>query len=150
VEAAWLVQETAEAIGDDLLVKEVKEVSVKLAEAAAKGLDGDGGLWYEYDSSHQHLTRQKHSWPQAEAMIGFFNAWQITRDQKFLSQSIRSWKFVKENIRAKNLGEWYWGVNADNSPMTQEDKVGIWKCPYHNSRACMEIISRIDSLIKHE
>jgi len=144
VEAAWLIQESAEVIEDDLLLNDVKEVSIKLAEAAIKGLDGDGGLWYEYDSSQQHLTRQKHSWPQAEAMIGFFNAWQITGDQKFLNQSIRSWKFVKENIRVKDLGEWHWGVNADNSPMSQEDKVGIWKCPYHNSRACMEIINRIN------
>jgi hypothetical protein len=48
------------------------------------------------------------------------------------------------------LGEWYWGVNADHSTMKQEEKVGIWKCPYHNSRACMEIIHRIENIFKEK
>ena len=30
-------------------------------------------------------------------------------------------------------------------PMEKEDKVGIWKCPYHNGRACLEIIKRIQA-----
>jgi mannobiose 2-epimerase len=143
VEAAWLIQETAEVVGDDQLLDELKLISVIMADAAAKGLDGDGGLWYEYDVSQNHLIQQKHSWPQAEAMVGFLNAWQITGDRKYLNHSLHSWQFVKEYMTDKNLGEWYWGVNADHSPMTEQDKVGIWKCPYHNSRACMEIIKRI-------
>ncbi len=146
VEAAWLMQEAAEVVEDNSLLDKVKKISVQVAEAAAKGLDADGGLWYEYDASKQHLIRQKHSWPQAEAMIGFFNAWQITSNEKFLKQSLRSWQFVQEYMLDKNLGEWYWGVNADHSPMKQEEKVGIWKCPYHNSRACMEIIKRTGTI----
>lgn len=40
-------------------------------------------------------------------------------------------------------GEWFWGVNKDYSIMQGEDKVGMWKCPYHNGRACLEILKRI-------
>jgi mannobiose 2-epimerase len=129
------------------LFGEVKQASGALADAAAEGLDVDGGLWYEYDVVADHLTREKHSWPQAEAMIGFFNAWQITGDEKFLKRSFGSWKFVKEFMIDKKLGEWYWGVNADHSPMLEQEKLGIWKCPYHNSRACIEIIRRIDNIL---
>lgn len=150
IEAAWLVLEAAETIEDDALLDEAKTISVKMVQAAAKGLDSDGGLWYEYDVAHQHLTRQKHSWPQAEAMVGFFNAWQLTGDEKFLKRSLQSWEFVKEYILDKKLGEWYWGVNDDHSPMKQEEKLGIWKCPYHNSRACMEIIHRIENIFKEK
>jgi mannobiose 2-epimerase len=103
IEAAWLVQEAAGIIEDDFLLDEVKTISVKMAQAAAKGLDSDGGLWYEYDISQQHLTREKHSWPQAEAMVGFFNAWQLTGDEKFLKRSLKSWEFVKDHMLDK-----YW------------------------------------------
>lgn len=150
IEAAWLIQEAAHIIEDDLLLDEAKTRSVKMANAAAKGLDSDGGLWYEYDVSKECLTRQKHSWPQAEAMIGFFNAWQVTGDEKFLRRSLQSWEFVKQYMIDNKLGEWYWGVNADHSPMKQEEKLGIWKCPYHNSRACIEIIHRIDNIFKEK
>ena len=83
-------------------------------------------------------------------MVGFLNAWQLTGDEKFLRRSLQSWEFVKEYMIDKKLGEWYWGVNADHSPMKQEEKLGIWKCPYHNSRACIEIIHRIDNIFKEK
>jgi mannobiose 2-epimerase len=145
IEAAWLVQESTEVLGDKNLLTEIKGRSLEMAKAAAEGLDSDGGLWYEFDPEQHHLIKQKHSWPQAEAMIGFFNAWQNTGNENFLKQSLKSWEFVKQHMHDKNCGEWYWGVNEDYSPMTQEDKVGIWKCPYHNTRACIEIINRINS-----
>jgi mannobiose 2-epimerase len=147
IEAAWLVQEAAEIIKDESLLLKVKERSLALTKAAAEGLDEDGGLWYEYDPEQHHLTKQKHSWPQAEAMIGFFNAWQNAGNKTFLRQSLKSWEFVKKYMHDKTGGEWYWGVHDDYSPMNKEDKAGIWKCPYHNSRACIEIINRINSII---
>ena len=147
IEAAWLIQEAVEAIKDQLLWDVIRHRLLPLTLAAAQGLDKDGGLWYEYDPSQNHLIKQKHSWPQAEAMIGFFNAWQNTADEKYLNQSLKSWDFVKKYIHDKDCGEWYWGVYEDYSPMRKEDKVGMWKCPYHNSRACIEIINRINSII---
>lgn len=148
IEAAWLVQEAAEAIGENDLLQMVQKRSVLVANAAAEGLDNDGGLWYEYDADSHHLIKEKHWWPQAEAMVGFFNGWQNTGEQSQLNKSLSSWKFVREFIRDQAGGEWVWGVQEDHSPMPEEDKVGIWKCPYHNSRACIEIIQRISRLSK--
>lgn len=150
IEAAWLLQEAAEVVGDEQLVNKVKEGSLLIAAAAMEGLDEDGGIWYEYDNENDHLVKEKHSWPQAEAMIGFFNAWQISGDEKWLHLSRNSWHFIKEFIKDKNGGEWYWGVNEFHAPMTKEDKIGIWKCPYHNSRACIEIIKRVNETIKEK
>lgn len=146
IEAAWLIQEAAERIHDDVLLERVKRRSALIAGAAAKGLDEDGGLWYEYDADEKQLVREKHWWPQAEAMVGFFNTWRNTGEKNWLERSLRSWYFVKRYIQDRDHGEWVWGVKEDYSPMTGEDKVGLWKCPYHNSRACMEIIRRISAL----
>jgi mannobiose 2-epimerase len=145
IEAAWLIQEAAEVIGDHRLLEKVKVRCVQIAEAAKKGLDNDGGLWYEYEPAQQHLVEEKHSWPQAEAMVGFLSAWENTGNEAYLQHSLNAWAFTKNHILDKEKGEWYWGVKKDYSPMN-EDKAGFWKCPYHNSRACLEIMRRIHQI----
>ena len=146
IEAAWLISDAAEVIGDEVLVQQVKARSIKIAQAAREGLDKDGGLWYEYERDKKQLIKEKHWWPQAEAMVGFFNAWQLSGDETYFSDSINCWGFVKDNILDKENGEWLWGVNEAYSQMRGQDKVGVWKCPYHNTRACIEIIKRISSM----
>lgn len=143
IEAAWLLQEAAEIIDDANLIKTVRQKAVAMTDAVAEGLDADGGLWYEYEPGIKKLIKEKHMWPQAEAMVGFFNAWQNTGNKLYLQQSTASWQFVQRHIHDKQNGEWHWGVKENYDPM-QKDKVGIWKCPYHNSRACIEIIKRIN------
>lgn len=145
IESAWLIEETAKIIGNEPLLQQVKDQSVNLAIAASDGLDTDGGLCYEYDLEKDDLIKEKHWWPQAEAMVGFFNAWQITGDQIFLQRSVSSWNFIQQHIRDQKNGEWFWGIKEDGTVMN-EDKVGIWKCPYHNSRACIEMIRRIEKM----
>ena len=143
IEAAWLIQEAAEIINAADLVKKIKELSEKLALAAARGLDEDGGLWYEKDVINNHLIKEKHWWPQAEGMVGFYNLWENTGSQSYLQKSLDSWAFTQQHLLNKQQGEWYWGVKADNSIMQGEDKAGLWKCPYHNGRACLELMKRI-------
>ncbi|HEX8462304.1 MAG TPA: AGE family epimerase/isomerase [Segetibacter sp.] len=141
IEAAWLIQEAAELIHDEGLLRQVKERSVKVAEAAKRGLANDGGMWYEKEADH--LIKEKHWWPQAEAMVGFYNAYQLTNNATFLENSLASWSFIKKYILNQKQGEWFWGVKEDYSIMQGEDKAGLWKCCYHNGRACLEILKRI-------
>ena len=141
IEAAWLLHEAAEVIHDNDLLQKTSKCAIDMAHAAAEGLDSDGGLWYEQEAGH--LVKEKHWWPQAEAMVGFFNAWQLSNDKQFLDHSINAWRFVQQHIIDKQYGEWFWGITADYSVIPDQDKLGIWKCPYHNSRACIEIMRRI-------
>jgi mannobiose 2-epimerase len=136
IEAAWLLLEAAEVLGDEALIKLLRDNAVRMAFAAAKGLDSDGGLRCE-----QHLP-EKHWWPQAEAMVGFFNAWQLSGDRQFLQQSLGCWKFSKEYLLDRKYGEWHWGLYPNRKRMTREDKAGFWKCPYHTSRAFLELLRR--------
>ncbi|WP_017259771.1 AGE family epimerase/isomerase [Pedobacter arcticus] len=142
IEAAWLLQEAAETIGDETAIKMFKNIALKLTDATIEGLAKNGALHYELDKKNSHLVEEFHWWPQAEATVGFYNAWQINGNLDYLSKSLQSWTFIKNHIKDYENGEWFWGVNGDYSLMLNEDKAGFWKCPYHNGRACIEIIKR--------
>lgn len=143
IEAAWLLQEAAESIANETEIETFKTIALQLSDATEKGLDKNGGLWYEYDTATKHWIKEMQWWPQAEAMVGFFNAFQLSGDEKYLQHSLHSWAFIKNYLKDKRNGEWYWGINEDYSLLQDEDKAGFWKCPYHNGRACLEIIKRI-------
>ena len=142
IEAAWLLLQCAEISEDKNLITNYKKYAIQMAEVTQEGLDDDGGLWYELDSENNELIAEKHWWVQAEALIGFYNAYQLTNDEKYLDLVLKNWNFIKKYILDKENGEWFWGVYRDYS-LIEKDKAGFWKCPYHNSRACLELINRI-------
>ena len=143
IEATWLLQGAAEMINNGFLLEKIKTVNITITEATIAGLDDDGGLWYEYEPADDQLIKQKHWWVQAEALVGFYNTWQITGDEKYMAIVKKNWQYIKAKILDRKNGEWLWGRDENGEIMKSEDKAGIWKCPYHNSRACMEIIKRI-------
>lgn len=145
IEAAWLLLRCAEIIQHENWIQIFKQHAIKIADAAAEGLDKDGGMWYEYKPLQETLMKEKHWWVQAETMVGFFNACQITGDEKYLQYSINTWQFIKNHIIDKKRGEWFWGVKDDYSIMQNQGKISLWKCPYHNTRACLEITQRINN-----
>ena len=141
IEASWLLLETAEVLRENKWIEKIKPISIRLSNAAINGIDKDGGMFYEIEGNH--IKKQKDWWPQAEAMVGFYNSYEITKDSKYLNQSLKSWDFIKKNLISET-GEWYWGVDENNKPLTKMDKIGMWKCPYHNARACLEMIRRLE------
>ncbi|TZF86033.1 N-acyl-D-glucosamine 2-epimerase (plasmid) [Pedobacter sp. BS3] len=138
IEASWLLQEAAEVSGEQGNMETV----MKLASAAREGLLADGSLMYEKNLSVGHQIKEKHWWVQAEAMVGFYNAFQHTKDESYYNTFQQVWAFIKAHILDRKNGEWLWGVDAQNKPLPNEDKLGLWKCPYHNVRACLEILRR--------
>jgi cellobiose epimerase len=143
IEAGWLLQSCAESIGDPESITRSRKNAVLITEAAMEGLDEDGGLWYEYDNHKKKLTHEKHWWPQAEALIGFCNAWQLTGNVRYKEALLQNWHFIQNHILDTVRGEWFWGIDQHSNKMKGQDKVGIWKCPYHNSRACLELLKRL-------
>jgi mannobiose 2-epimerase len=152
IEASWLLAEAADIVSDQELIIRAKKRCLLMAYAAARGLDEDGGLLYEQDGGTGQWVREKHWWPQAEAMVGFFHGWQVSGDHSLLDNILRNWTFIKDHLIDRQYGEWYWGViiessDKGNTIMSWEDKAGLWKCPYHNGRACMELMRRIDGMM---
>lgn len=146
IEGAWLLTEAALVLGDAALTAEVEKVAVRMVDATMKeGGDTDGSIWYEKDLAHNHLDTDKHWWPQAETMVGLAWAWKLTGNSNYLVKLERCWNFIREKIIDYKNGEWFWRVNKDGVPYTTEDKAGFWKCPYHNSRALMEVMEVLKS-----
>jgi mannobiose 2-epimerase len=143
IEASWLLVEAAEALHDEELLNRVKILSVDVARASAEGLNTDGSMNYEYEPSQQHLIGERHWWVQGEAVVGFYNAYQISKEQHFYDKAVAVWNYTVENIIDHENGEWFWGRHDDGSLITGYGKGGFWKCPYHNSRACIEMLSRL-------
>jgi mannobiose 2-epimerase len=142
IEAAWLLLQCAEISEDETLIANYKKHAIQMTEVTKEGLDTDGGLWYEFDPENNELIAEKHWWVQAEALIGFYNAYQLTGNEIYLDIVLKNWDFIKNHILDTTNGEWFWGIYRDNS-LIEKDKAGFWKCPYHNSRACLELINRI-------
>ena len=145
IEGSWLLCEAAEIIGDAGLLRRVRATAVKMAEAVyAQGLDDDDGLLYEADPTGI-IDTDKHWWPQAEAVVGFLNAYEISGKQRFEIAAERSWRFIERFTIDREHGEWFWLVSREGVPAADRDKVGPWKCPYHNGRACFEVMERLDA-----
>ncbi len=146
IEASWLLDEAVAVLGDDDLAERVRPVALRLARLTLEeGLDVDGGLFNERGADG-HLDTDKHWWPQAEAVVGFLNAYEHTGDESFSGAARRTWAFIQRAIVDRDGGEWYFRVDRDGVPYREEDTVGPWKCPYHNARACMEIVERVEAL----
>jgi mannobiose 2-epimerase len=142
IEGSWLLCEAAEILGDAGLLARVREVAVKMAQTVfEQGLDSDGGLLYELNPT----DTDKHWWPQAEAVVGFLNAYGLTGQPHFLKAAQRSWEFIDKYIVDHEHGEWFWRVSKSGVPSEEQYKVDPWKCPYHNGRACIEVMERLDA-----
>ena len=144
IEASWLLYEAASVLGDPELLSEIKETATAIADAAAEGYIPGGGMIYEFHGDTGAIDADRHWWVQAETTVGYFNLWQITGRRDALGKALGSWKFIKEHIIDCKNGEWFWSLRSDGTVNTEDDKAGFWKCPYHNSRMCMEIIERTE------
>jgi len=150
IEGSWLLCEAAEVLGETAILAETRKVSLAIAQAVFdQGIDNDGGLLYE-GRDMEILDTDKHWWPQAEAVVGFLNAYELSGKDYFLKAAQRSWDFIDKFIVDHQRGEWYWKVSRDGTPSNDKYKVDPWKCPYHNSRTCFEVMQRLDKLVtKH-
>jgi len=146
IETSWLLMEAAHALGDPGLIERAENAAAKLASAVLDhGFDRElGGLYDERDG--EHLDTDKEWWPQAEAIVGFLNAYQHTGRADFLNAASSTWRFTRAHLFDRRNGEWYRRVSRDGSVSRGGEKVGPWKCPYHNARACLEVIARVDAL----
>jgi mannobiose 2-epimerase len=149
IEASWLLCEAADALGDLALLKQVRSAALQIAGVVLnEGLAADGGLCYE-GKAGQIIDRGKECWPQAEAVVGFINAFQLSGDAKWLVAARNVWNFIEQNLVDRVHGEWFWRINENGQPNPKLPKVSEWKGPYHGTRACLETMCRLNRIAGH-
>ena len=143
IECSWLMHEAALVLGDEEVLKKVEPIVVLVAKASEKGLNADGSMTHEANLDTGHVDDDRHWWVQAEAVVGFYNIYQYFGDASALDKALACWNYIKTQLIDYTHGEWYWSRNARGEVNTRDDHAGFWKCPYHNSRMCLELIERI-------
>ena len=142
IEASWLIDRAVEVLGENALTKEalddIKKITLEMAaETYEKAFNG---RYFVNECENGVVDETGIWWVQAEAMVGFVNAFMKTEDTRYLKGAETLWDFVEESLIDKREGsEWFWEVSPDGTP-SKKPIVEPWKCPYHNGRMCFELM----------
>jgi mannobiose 2-epimerase len=149
IELSWLLVEAAEVLGDHELLTQIRPVALAIAQATlAEGTDTDGAILNE-GNAHGVTSTRKDWWPQAEAAVGYLNAYQLSQDPRYFAAARRSWDFIEARFVDRVHGDWFESLNRDGTPLPRP-KVSLWHCPYHNGRSCFEVIERVQRMTEVE
>ena len=142
IECSWLLHEAALVLDDPEVLRKVEPIVREVAHASEKGLRPDGSMIHEANLDTGYVDDDLHWWVQAENVVGWMNLYQYFGDEEALQRGIAGWNYIKANLIDHEHGEWYWSRRKDGSLNLDDDHAGFWKCPYHNSRMCLEILER--------
>lgn len=146
IEASWLLWEAACELKDEELKEQIRADVIKMAEVALdEGFDKENGCLENFllhSTTTPKRDRTRVWWNQAEAMNGFYNAWQMTGHQKYQEACIKQWNWIQNHQVDKTNGEWWSALDQNGTPILAEDKGGNWKTSYHNGRTCLELLRR--------
>ena len=146
IEASWLLWEAACELKDEELKSEIKETVIRVAETALnEGFDHENGCMENFLRSEPEgkvRDRTRVWWNQAEAMNGFYNAWEMTGESKYSDACLAEWNWILNHQKDRVNGEWWNEVDVNGNPILTEDKGGNWKTSYHNGRTCLELLRR--------
>ena len=147
IEAAWLLLDAAEVLEDQGLISRAQDVTSRVGYSTMnEGIDKQTGGVYNTGINGHPLDKDYHWWVQAEAIVGFLYSFEITNDNSFLETSASIWRFIKRFVKDDECGEWFFRLDEFGNPYHGEDKIGPWKCPYHNSRACLVLFERFSDV----
>ncbi|MDR2500004.1 MAG: AGE family epimerase/isomerase [Treponema sp.] len=162
IEASWLLSSAAAELHTPALRETVQAAALRLAETVlAEGFDREsrpnlpnapgtealGALDFEIrrraGAAGEARDRTRVWWCQAESLAGFFNAWELTGEEKYLNAVLEQWQWIRAFQRDAKGGDWFWAVSPQGEARLDLPKGGNGKTSYHNGRACMELFKRI-------
>lgn len=139
IETSWLLLECAMATRDFSIINRVRPFARKMGEAGNEGLLPDGSMLYERFSDGT-ADESRQWWVQAETVVGNLWLWKYHGDDAAAERALACWNYINTHLLDRDGGEWFWAILPDGKPDLSQPKAGFWKCPYHNSRMCLEIM----------
>lgn len=141
IETSWLAEKTLKVLKDDTLTSRIQPLLLSLAEKTYESAWTKNGFLNECERGVNNNDRIW--WVQAEALIGFLNAWEKTGEEKYLEAADSQWRYIEASmIDPREEAEWYWSVHEDGTADADQPIVSPWKCPYHNGRMAFEVLER--------
>ena len=141
IEASWLIPALVDRLAPELTAAVHGAVCGIAGAVLDRAVDADGGVLTGVLATGR-LDRSKVWWVQAEAFVGFLDAFERRREIRFLGAAERVWDFIQRSIVDRVGGEWRSRIAPAGVRQPDLPKADIWKCPYHNGRACLEVIDR--------
>lgn len=143
IETAWLVDRGLEVLGDAAYTAKLSPITRTITENIYNRAYIDHSLVNEAENGVVDTRRVW--WVQAEAVVGFLNGYQKTKEKKYLEASEDIWSYIRDYLIDKRNGsEWFSELDKDRNPV-DKPIVEPWKCPYHNGRMCFEVIRRMQN-----
>lgn len=141
IEAAWLIDRACDVLGDKALSEKMEKMGLEIAKKIYDIAIENGAL--NNERVGERIDRERIWWVQAEGVVGFINAYERSGKEEYLDTAKALWQYIKRYvIDDRDGGEWHSQVSFDGSPTKVKPVVEAWKCPYHNGRMCLEVISR--------
>ena len=140
IETSWLADHTLDVLADDALTARIRPLLLEMADHTHAAAFTDRGFANECERGV--VDQKRVWWVQAEALLGFLNAWRHTGEARYRDAVASQWRFIRDVLVDPRQGsEWYWYVMPDGTPGNLPI-VEPWKCPYHNGRMALEVLRR--------
>lgn len=145
-EFAWLLLHALTVLGishetyHDQLLK-------PLSHAVNYGVDWSfGGVFVEGSHRGEVYDREKEFWQQAEALIGFLDAYRLFGDEVYWKAYENVHRFVMDKMINHPVGEWWPLLTRQGVPIWTHMSHS-WKINYHTVRSAVQSINRLDKLL---
>lgn len=146
IELAWLYLHSLGVLGRDRREGLTRALPI-FEHTLAHGVDAEyGGLYTEGHRLHGVTETNKEFWQQAEALVGFLDAFELTGDARYWDAFRNIHSFVFRRMIHWEQGEWFPLLARDGTVLW--DYMGHnWKICYHTIRSMVETILRLRRLV---
>lgn len=146
IEAAWLGCEAAELTGDHALLQQARDLASRISGRVLHTAVRPSGQVAHHGNISGPVDLRSVWWVQAEALVGFCEAYTASGDQRFLDATEKLWNFIWTHHVDRERGDWHRNLGEDGNPNAHVLKIGPWECPYHHARAEFELLGRLSPM----